>query len=347
MTTTVVIGAGIVGLHVASALRHAGHEVYVLDRESYFAEHTSGRNSGVIHSGIFYPPGSLREQFCIEGNRLTYEWANRLGVKTIPCGKWVVPEPGQEHDVEAFFEKIRSLPIPASRLCEPDEVKSAEPALRKTKALMIPSTGLIDAAGYVKSLALYLESKGVTVILNCKVTSVNEGSLTTTRGDIPFDVAINCAGLFADEIASMAGVSDITIRPCRGDYYTLHSCPVTRPVYHLPYRNAHGLGVHLTPTLDGHLLFGPNAFFIDEKNDYHHRSAVEEYARSAEFYLPGIDTEKLRPAYSGNRPKLYVAGQPHPEFLIKKLGAWIHLLGIESPGLTSAPALAKHVLNLL
>lgn len=187
--------------------------------------------------------------------------------------------------------------------------------------------------------------QGVTIALNSQVTGIRDNTLITTRGDISFDLAINCAGPFCDDIAAMAGLSDIEIRPCRGDYYVLNSCPVTRPVYQLPYHNAHGLNVHLTPTVDGQLLFGPNAFFIDEKTDYKHGSGVEEYARSAEFYLPGIDTSKLQSAYSGNRPKLFVEGKPLPEFLVKKSGNWIHLLGIESPGLTAAPALAKHVLD--
>lgn len=342
-----IIGAGIVGLHIANAFRDKGHEVYVLDREPYLAEHTSGRNSGVIHAGIFYPPGSLRERFCIEGNRFTYEWVKKLGVKHIPCGKWVLPEPGQEPDLEPFFDKIRTLPIPEPRLYGTDDVARLEPALRKTRALLIPSTGLIDAAGYVKALSRYIEDKGVTVALNCKVTAIKNGSLETERGEIPFDLAINCAGLFCDDIAKMAGMSGIQIRPCRGDYYVMNSCPVKRPAYHLPYKNTHGLGVHLTPTFDNQLLLGPNAFFIDEKTDYQHCSTIEEYARSVSYYLPRITTPKLQPAYSGNRPKLFVNGNPHPEFFVQKSNRWIHLLGIESPGLTAAPALAKHVVSLI
>lgn len=342
-----IIGAGIVGLHVARELAERGHEIYVLDREPYLGEHTSGRNSGVIHAGIFYPAQSLRERLCIEGNRLTYEWAKKLGVDHVPCGKWVIPEPGQEPDLEPFFEKLKQLPIPAVRLCEPSEVSRLEPALRDTRALLIPSTGLINAAAYVKQLARYLESLGGTIALNCKVTGTKYGTLITERGEIPFDLAINCAGLFCDDIAKLAGLTNIEIHPCRGDYYVVNSCPVKRPAYHLPYKAAHGLGVHLTPTVDGQLLLGPNAFFIEGKTDYQHRSEPEEFAKSLAFYLPRFAPQNLHKAYSGNRPKLRVSGKPHPDFLIKKEANWIHLLGIESPGLTAAPALAKHVASLV
>ena len=120
-TVAVVIGAGIVGLHVARVLNEAGHEVYVLDSAPYLAEHTSGRNSGVIHSGIFYTPGSFKEEVCIEGNRRTYEWVDRLKVPHEPCGKWVVPEEGQEEELEPFLEKISRLPIPPADLYLLDE----------------------------------------------------------------------------------------------------------------------------------------------------------------------------------------------------------------------------------
>lgn len=340
-----IIGAGIVGLHIAGLLKDRGDEVFVLDAAPYLAEHTSGRNSGVIHSGVFYKTGSFKEKVCIEGNRLTYEWIKKLNVPFRPCGKWVVPEEGQENDLDPFFERIRKLPIPAPRKISKNELHEQEPALRPSEAIFIPSTGIVDAAGYVKAMATCLEEKGVQIVLNCKVTNVKENALETTRGEIPFDIAINSAGLFADEIATMAGLSNYTIRPCRGDYYLLNKQPVSRPVYHLPYLGANGLGVHLTPTLDGQTLLGPNAFFVEDKLDYRHRSSPEAYENAVRFYLPQLKDFRINAAYSGNRPKLYRNGQAVGEFVIEKKENWVHLLGIESPGLTSAPALAQEVLK--
>ena len=305
---TVIIGAGIVGLHVANALREAGHEVYVLEKEPYLAEHTSGRNSGVIHSGIFYEAGGFKEKVCIEGNRLTYEWLERLKVPFVACGKWIVPEEGQDDQLEPFFERIRLLPIPSPQLKSPEEVQKEEPLLRKTRAIFVPSTGILDAAAYVKSLATFLENQGVKIVLNCRVLEAEGQTLKTTRGEISFDRVINSAGLFSDEIARMTGLTDYEIRPCRGDYYLLQKTPIKRPVYHLPYHGAQGLGVHLTPTIDHQLLIGPNAFFIEKKDDYQHRSDISPYEKAVRYFLPDLPQTHLSVAYSGNRPKLFLKG---------------------------------------
>ena len=346
--TVVIIGAGIVGLHCAAELRNKGFGVYVLDKETTLGEHTSGRNSGVIHAGIFYTPGSFKETVCIEGNRLTYEWLQKLQVPFKACGKWVVPEPGQEDELEAFFEKIRSLPIPTPFLKSVGEIQAEEPQLRRTRGILVPSTGIVDAATYLNHLVSYLEERGVSIIPNCEILAVHEQTLVTPRGAMAFDWAINSAGLQADHIAHMTGVKDYTIRPCRGDYYLLASAPLHRPVYHLPYRGAHGLGVHLTPTLDQQTLIGPNAFFIDEKEDYHHRSDdPTPFEKAVRFFLPNCPAPRLNPAYSGNRPKLFKNDQPVSEFTMLRHKNWLHLLGIESPGLTAAPALAKHLLTMM
>jgi L-2-hydroxyglutarate oxidase LhgO len=345
--TAVIIGAGIVGLHIANVLKEKGYEVYVLDKEPYLAEHTSGRNSGVIHAGIFYKTDSFKEQVCIEGNRLTYEWLLKLSVSHRNCGKWVVPEPGQEGQIDEFFAKVQALPIPEPKILSATEVKTLEPNLRNTEAILIPSTGILDAAEYVKTMANYLETQGVMIVLNCEVEGVKENQLLTTRGEIPYDIAINCAGLFSDEIAKQTGLNDYEIKPCRGDYYLLNSNPLSKPVYHLPYKNSHGLGVHLTPTLDNQTLIGPNAFFIDSKSDYDHHSDLEAYSNSVNYYLPEIKNPNIQLAYTGNRPKLFKNGEALPLFTFEKQDNWIHLLGIESPGLTSAPALAKHFITLL
>ena len=347
MSSIVVIGAGIVGLHIANSLRDRGHEVYVLEKEAYLAEHTSGRNSGVIHAGIFYQTGTLKENLCIIGNRLTYEWVEKLKVPHKPCGKWIVPDAGQEKDLSAFYERISRLPIPKPVFKSADAVAFEEPLLKRTDALLIPSTGILDAATYVKSLAAHVENRGGLVILNCRVEEISGQMLVTSRGKIPFDVAINCAGLFADEIAKANGLHDYEVRPCRGDYYVINKSPLARPVYHLPHAGAQGLGVHLTPTFDGQTLLGPNAFFIDKKHDYNHLSDEAPYKESLRYYLPTYAAPALAKAYSGNRPKLFKGGKQIHDFTIIKSGNWIHLLGIESPGLTAAPALAKHVVEMI
>lgn len=342
----VIIGGGIVGLHLAAAFADKG-DVYLLEKEDFLGHHTSGRNSGVIHAGIFYKTGSFKEAICIEGNAKTYEWARKLDVPHLTCGKWVVPEDGQEDDLEPFYDKLCALPIPKPRIVEPAELKTIEPLLRPSRAILVPSTGMIDASSYIRAMARYVEQLGVMIINPCKITGINGQELETDRGPIPFDLAINSAGLQADEIATMAGTPGYTIKPCRGDYYCIPKAPISKPVYHLPYKNAHGLGVHLTVSVDGDLLIGPNAYFIEEKEDYRHSSDIKDYLHSVDYFLPNWKYPTPLISYAGNRPKLYKDGVALPEFTFVKNGAWIHLLGIESPGLTSAPAIARHVLSMI
>jgi L-2-hydroxyglutarate oxidase LhgO len=341
MNRVVIIGAGIVGLHVAHEFHEKGFEVFVLEKEPYLAEGISGRNTGVIHAGVFYTPNSFKEKICLEGNRLTYDWLNTLKIPYNPCGKWVIPFKEQESELEAFYDKVSHIPDLKPAFIEGDLLKEKEPHLKQSRALFIPSTGVLDAATYVKALAVYVENKGVTITKNCTVTDVSEHKLQTSRGEIAFDLAINAAGLFSDTLARLNGIHDYTIKPCRGDYYIVNRTLLQKPVYHLPQKESLGLGLHLTPTLDGQTLIGPNAFFIDDKEDYTHHSDAENFYNSLAFHLSGVKKEQLTPAYSGNRPKLFKNNKPHPEFTIVKKDNWIHLLGIESPGLTGAPALAK------
>ncbi|MBI2335795.1 MAG: NAD(P)/FAD-dependent oxidoreductase [Deltaproteobacteria bacterium] len=343
----VVIGAGIVGLHVAEALRSKGHEVFVLEKEKFLAEHTSGRNSGVIHAGIFYESGSLKEKFCVEGNRLTYEWVKKLKIPFLPCGKLILLEPHQHEQAEKFLEKLKNLKIPEPRWIKASEIETYQPNIRKTDALLIPSSGILDAATYVKQLALYFENQGGQLLLSCEVLEAKPHELTTTRGPIEFDCAINSAGLWCDQFALASGLLGYEIKPCRGDYYVASLPIVQRPIYHLPDPKGLGLGIHFTPTMDNQTLLGPNAFFIEEKSDYHHRSEEAPFQQAIKQDLPGCGTPYLNPGYSGNRPKLFHDGKPVRDFTILQHSNWIHLLGIESPGLTSAPCIAQHVLSML
>lgn len=344
----IIVGAGIVGLHMAQVFHEKGAEVFVLEQEPYLAAHTSGRNTGVIHAGIFYKPNSLKEKLCIEGNSLTYEWLRRLNVPHKNCGKWIIPKTGEEKDLDPFIKKTNELPIPKPQVFKPRDLKLKEPNLRSTSiGILIPSTGILDAASYIKNLALFLETKGIPLILNCQVQETKNNRVMTTRGEMYFDLALNCAGLFSDELAQKTGLSDYQIKPCRGDYYVWNDTPISKPVYQLPNVISHGLGVHLTPTLDHQTLLGPNSFFIENKIDYVHHSNSDLYESFLKQVLSQTDLPKIIPGYSGNRPKLFYKNEPVTEFTLIKNKNWIHVLGIESPGLTAAPALARHVLALL
>lgn len=344
----VVVGQGVVGLHVAIAARDAGHEVYVVEREPRAGEHTSGRNSGVVHSGVYYAPGSLKETLCVEGNPLTYAWLTRLGVAHLRCGKLVIPDAGDEAALEPFEAKVASLPVPAPRRLDRAALRALEPAVAGDDALFIPSTGVMDAAAYVVALRTFARQAGVETLERCAVHGATADTLETTRGPLPFDRAVNCAGLWCDTLADLAGLPGYAVTPYRGDYYVLPQPGLLgRPVYHIARPGDAGLGVHLTPTMEGHVLLGPDVSPIDARDDYRHRSPVDAFAASLRHTLPSAEPAKLVPGWSGNRPKLTFRGDRVPDFVIRAHGAWIHTLGIESPGLTAAPAIARRVVALL
>jgi L-2-hydroxyglutarate oxidase LhgO len=346
-----VVGAGIVGLHVAAEAVARGHETYLLEREARLGEHTSGRNSGVVHSGIFYSPGSLKERLCIEGNARTWAWLTRLGVPHRRCGKLVLPDLGDESGLEALAQKAAALGIPPVEQCTAARLRELEPRVAGTVGLFVPSTGVVDAAAYLEAMRTHCRSSGVELLTRCEVAGVDAtGALQTSRGALPFDVAVNAAGLFADRVAEAVGLAGYGVRPTRGDYYVLPETGwLSRPVYHVARPGDPGLGVHLTPTLDGHVLLGPNVVSLasEARLDYRHASAPAAFEASLARYLPEADPRRLAPGWSGNRPKLTFEGRPVGDFVLQRQGAWVHALGIESPGLTAAPALARALVDLL
>jgi len=350
-----VVGAGIVGLHVAAAAAVRGHEIYLLEREARLGEHTSGRNSGVVHAGIFYAPGSLKERFCIEGNALTWGWLERLGVQHHRCGKLVLPGPGDEVALDALAAKAATLDIPPVSRCDPARLRALEPHLAGRDALFVPSTGVLDAAAYLEALRRFCRDAGVELLTRCDVVGHDgghdgAGTLHTSRGPLSFDAAVNCAGLFSARLAALVGLTGYEIRPLRGDYYLLpRSGLIARPIYHVARPGDAGLGVHLTPTMEGHVLLGPNVVDLgaDAHTDYRHLSPPDAFVSSLRHSLPGVDASRLHPAFSGNRPKLVRDGRPVGDFVLEQRGAWVHALGIESPGLTAAPALARAIVEAL
>jgi len=344
-----IIGAGIVGLHTAIAFRIKGWEVYLMDKESYTGHHTSTRNSGVVHAGIYYKEDSLKEKLCLRGNPLTLEWLKLLNVDHKSCGKWIIPGMNQnQSDLLAFYEKIKTLPLKGLRYVDPDQLKIEEPALKRTAALFVPATAVMDTAAYIRALSRFAENEGVNLLLNCELTEVKDDLIVTSRGPLEADLFINSTGLMAAKVAQLVGVTGYEVRPCRGDYYLLPVSPVSKPVYHPPSQSGSlGLGIHLTPATDGTLLLGPNAFFIDNPEDYAHKSPQEAFVETLRDHLPEANPDSLVPAYSGNRPKLTYQGQPLADFTFIKDKNWIHLLGIESPGLTSAPVIGSYILGMV
>jgi len=324
----VIIGGGVVGCAVARAVSSRWSDVFLIEQMPKFGMGASTRNSGVIHSGIYYPPGSLKAQLCVEGNRMLHEFCAAHNVPHRNCGKLVVAHgPGQESALEHLAQNGRANGVEGLRLVDHAAIRAREPHIEATAALEVPSTGIVSAEDLVKTLARIAAEQGTNLLPRARVIRIDpradalavtiaEGdagdSVRTTEETVEARCVINCAGLFADDIAAMLGNKTYRIYPVRGEYCELvraKSYLVNNLVYPLPHTDGLSLGVHLTRTLWGTVLVGPTADYIADKNDYeHNRLPVEEFVRRAKPMLPELEASDLQLAYSGIRAKLVPPG---------------------------------------
>lgn len=367
--TTIIIGGGAVGLNIALAFAESkrGGEIYLIEKEPYLGHHTTGRNSEVVHAGLAYPPGSLKSQLCVEGNRLTYELCERIKAPVKQTGKWVLAI--NDAEAEGLIALAANAKEGGSVGLEPrtpQEAVGDVPELALPKGAMFsPSTGMIDAASYVRALDRVLSSfDDVSLIAPCRVTGVDtaQSTLITNRGEMPYDRLINSAGLWADEVYRMTnGPRSFQVVPFKGEYYRWKNGTLNHVIYPVPKRFVTGatkgdatlvssLGIHAHRNVAGDLMLGPSQVKLEptQKDDYTIVSGPELFAHGITPFVKKPPTvDDLEQGYAGNRPKIFEDGKPVGDFLIFEEGNIIHLLGIESPGLTAAPAIARKVLGLL
>jgi glycerol-3-phosphate dehydrogenase len=365
----VIIGGGVVGCAVARAVSARWGDVFLVERMPKLGMGASTRNSGVIHSGIYYPPGSLKARLCVAGNRMLYEFCAAHHVPHRNCGKLVVAHDAkQEAALEHLAENGRANGIEGLRLVDRAVVLAREPYIAAGSALEVPSTGIVSAEELIKTLARMATEQGASLLTSTRVVRMESRgdcvAVTLAEGDgegaqrteetVEARCVVNCAGLFADEIAAMLGNRRHRIYPVRGEYCELvhtKSYLVNNLVYPLPHADGLSLGVHFTRTLWGTVLVGPTADYVADKNDYErNRLPVEEFARRAKSMLPGIEAADLQLAYSGIRAKLVPPGHEGiADFVIERdanVPRAIQLIGIESPGLTSSLAIADRVASM-
>jgi glycerol-3-phosphate dehydrogenase len=366
----VIIGGGVVGCAVARAVSERWSDVFLVEQTPRLGMGASTRNSGVIHSGIYYPPGSLKAKMCVAGNRMLYEFCVAHNVPHRNCGKLVVAHDAkQEAKLEHLADNGRANGVTGLRLVDRAVVRAREPHIEAAVALEVPSTGIISAEDLIKTLARMATDQGASLLTHTRVVRLDPRAdsvaVTLVVGEAGEDAqlseetiearcVINCAGLYADEIAAKLGNGAHRIYPVRGEYCELvraKSYLVNNLVYPLPHSDGLSLGVHLTRTLWDTVLVGPTADYIADKNDYEkNRLPIEEFARRAMSMLPEIEAADLQLAYSGIRAKLVPPGHSGiADFVIErdaKVPCAIQLIGIESPGLTSSLAIAEHVASL-
>lgn len=265
----VVVGGGIVGAATARALteRFPGRSVLLLDKEDGFGRHQTGHNSGVIHSGIYYTPGSLKAELCRAGAAATERFAEEHGVPWDRIGKLLVAtSPAELAGMQALAERAEVNQIPAAVLSAA-ELREREPHIVGLGALHLTTTGITDYRRINTALAGLVEKAGGTLMTRTELTGVRETGtevvLSTTAGEVVADYVVYCAGIQADRVAAMAGIDvDFAMIPFRGEYYDVRPerADLARTlIYPIPDPDLPFLGVHLTPTVDGGLNVGPNA----------------------------------------------------------------------------------------
>jgi L-2-hydroxyglutarate oxidase LhgO len=359
----VVVGAGAVGLAIGAALVDKNKELYILEKEETYGQGTSSRNSEVIHAGIYYPSGSLKAELCVKANPMIYEICEKNKVPYKNTGKLIVANGEAEVKLlEGIIKHATSIGARDLEMIDKDRIHELEPNVKADMAILSPSTGIMDAHGLMDHFhrEARLKAGSDTVVLDTEVTGIKQVKdsyvVKMLSGGEPFEiesrVVINSAGLYADKVAEMAGIdidkAGYRIHWCKGEYFSLTGKPPAQMlIYPPPPQDAASLGIHSVPDLTGRLKFGPNAFYVD-KIDYSVESEKEPFWRDVVKYFPTVKLEDLHPDMSGIRAKLQGPGDPVRDFVIrheedKGLPGFINLIGIESPGLTSSPAIAEMV----
>jgi L-2-hydroxyglutarate oxidase LhgO len=350
-----IVGGGVVGCAVASAFARHGRSVLLLEGGPRLADGVTSRNSGVIHSGLYYRPGSLKARTCVRGNALLYEWASAKGVPHARIGKLVVARDPQEvPDLEALAGNARAANACGVELVSSSFVRSREPSLDAAAALWCRDTGIVDAVELARSFATDAVERGALVLTQAQVVGIERAGpayqLETARGPVRAERVVNAAGLYADEVAALAGVTKYRVHPWRGDYFRFTPAAHYRHlIYPVRRRGAASLGVHLTLDLAGRYRLGPDVEYVDRKDDYSPREdKLGAFLTAARTLLGDIRPEQLAYDGCGIRPKLRApSDQEEKDFVVSEdVPGFINLVGIESPGLTASMALAELVLEL-
>jgi L-2-hydroxyglutarate oxidase LhgO len=358
------VGAGVIGLAVAAQVAGPGRTVLLLERNPAFGRETSSRHSGIIHAGIYYPRGTLKATLCVRGRRLLYEICERHSVPHKRLGKLVVAVEEEEMGrLESLLARGRENGVEGLRLLSRREVKTVEPNVEAMAALLSPETGIIDDHALMRLFLRWAREKGAIVAFHKEVIDIerrNGGYRVTVKepeGCFSFttQVLINCAGLGSDRIAEMSGIDvdrlGYRLHYCLGEYFQLTAGRAVQcPIYPLP--EAAGLGIHITPDLEGRLRLGPNVRYVDRIDYQVDPSQKDAFFQAARRYLPWVQYDDLEPEFAGIRPKLQGPQEGFRDFVIsheadKGFPGLINLIGIESPGLTSSPAIGEMVAGMV
>lgn len=355
-----IIGGGVIGCSVAREFSKYKLNVALVEKEWDVCGGASKANSGVVHSGIYSQPGSLKTKTCVEGNALFSNLAKELGVEFKRIGKLVVARNEEEiNGLEKLKEVGEINEVPRLEFINEEEVKKLEPNVLCVKALKVPTAGIVSPYQFTIALAENALENKVKIFLDAKVQDIHlkDGHfiVKTKRAEFRTRYVINCAGLHSDTIAGMVGIKKYKIYPSKGEYLILDKSfehLINHMIYPPPENVCGGLGIHLTPTIEGNILIGPSAEYIEDKEDTSTtKNGMDKLLEGVKSFLGDALKNAFIQGYAGIRCKLVDEGAKESgDFIVEEdqnIKGFINLMGIESPGLSASPAIARLVVNLI
>ena len=363
-----IIGAGVVGLSVTNSISEKYSDVFLIERHSSFGNETSSRNSEVIHASIYYPQNFLKGKLCLEGNDRMYRLCSENNIPHVNCGKLIVATTEEEVSrLPGILETARNNGAKGVEIIDKNEIKKLEPDIHALAAIKCPTSGVVDS----HSLMAYFEAKaidnGANIVYNHElngIDKVSDGYILTIKPNdseeikIHTKILINCAGLGSGKVSEMLGIDidkiNYRINYCKGMYFRVNHNMEKYPkmlIYPVP-PEAGSVGVHTCPDLAGGMRLGPYDKWVEEIEYSVDPGLQQTFYEQAKQYLPFLSYQDISPDTAGIHPKTQRPGEGFRDFIIrheedKGLPGFINLVGIESPGLTSSPAIGPYVLKIL
>ncbi|PIP95833.1 MAG: hypothetical protein COW78_03615 [Bdellovibrio sp. CG22_combo_CG10-13_8_21_14_all_39_27] len=351
-----IVGGGVVGMLMARqlTLKNPDTSIVLLEKSSYLGEESTSRNSGVLHAGLYYPHQSQKHLLCRKGLSLWRTLAPELKVEINHCGKWLVASSlSSVADLENLFAQATKNGVQDLRWATGDEIESLKPFVKIEKSFLSPETSIISPSEVVRALDRELTNLGVILLKKCsltKVTQTNSGfDLMTTQDSFSAKHFINCGGGHAPTIRKQLGLHDIESVWVKGCYLKLNKKLYNEKlIYPVPPKDLKGLGVHTSFDLDGQIRFGPNTVDCDQYEMSVPDDLVDMMYPAIKDLFWTVEKKELALDYCGIRSKIKKDGKLFTDFLIQSpLENYVEALGIESPGLTSSPAIVEKMMELL
>jgi len=357
----IIIGGGVVGSAVARELSRYKLGIAVLEKELDVVNSTSGHNTGLLHSGALYEKNSLKMICSMEGNADFDRVAEELDVPFKRCGKLVVGFGDEERErLEKLYQKGLDNGVPGLRMIDHAELKSIEPSADGDFALVVPTAGILCPFTYTIALAENAAMNGAKYFFDHAATGIDRTAdfytVHTAKGDFTGRWVINCAGLFAYQVSKWLGFGAYEPARVKGEYIILDQKVgqmLPLPAYPVPNPKEGGLGIHLTPSVDGNVFVGPSNEYLDDADDYSAtQSTMDMLIEDGSRIFPYLKREYFIRNFAGIRPKLASKTEGgYRDFVVERRedkAPWaVNLVGIESPGLTSAVPISREIVRLM